>query len=75
MSSYLIWSHKHNAWWGPNRCGYVRDARDAGRYSRDEAVAITIDHVPHGGEVAVPEVSAMRHGTTYVWCGPAGETR
>ena len=35
---YLIWSNEHRAWWRPDRCGYVRDVRGAGRYSRQEAI-------------------------------------
>ena len=39
---YLIWSHEHGAWWGPERCGYVRRISDAGRYSRADAWDICI---------------------------------
>ena len=35
---YLIWSNEHRAWWRPDRCGYTRDVRTAGRYSRQEAI-------------------------------------
>lgn len=40
MTEYLIWSHEHAAWWGPDRCGYFRDVARAGRYSRTEALTI-----------------------------------
>lgn len=33
----MIWSFEHNAWWGPNRHGYVEDKRAAGAYSTEEA--------------------------------------
>lgn len=37
---YLIWSNEHGGWWGPNRHGYTRKLREAGRY--DRAVAMEI---------------------------------
>lgn len=37
---YVIWSNEHRNWWGPNRCGYVRFLREAGRYSRGQAIEI-----------------------------------
>ena len=40
---YLIWSMEHNAWWAPHRRGYSETWGDAGRYTRDEAVAIVED--------------------------------
>lgn len=36
----LIWSEEHGAWWAPERRGYTRSIREAGRYPR--AVALTI---------------------------------
>lgn len=38
VERYVIWSHEHAAWWAPGRCGYVKDLRKAGTYSRAEAV-------------------------------------
>lgn len=38
---YLVWSNEHRAWWRPARCGYVRDVRGAGRYTRAEAIEIS----------------------------------
>jgi hypothetical protein len=38
---YLVWSNEHRAWWRPNRAGYTRDVRAAGRYSRQHAVEIS----------------------------------
>ena len=43
---YLIWSHEHSAWWGPDRCGYVRRISHAGRYSHAEALDICIEAMP-----------------------------
>lgn len=40
MNTFLIWSHEHGAWWGPNHCGYVRDIKEAGRYSAEDAAKI-----------------------------------
>jgi hypothetical protein len=34
---WLVWSIEHNAWWGPNHCGYTPDRDRAGRYSVDQA--------------------------------------
>jgi hypothetical protein len=38
MTTYLVWSHEHRAWWGPNHSGYTGDVWSAGRY--DEAGAL-----------------------------------
>lgn len=35
---YLLWSGKHQAWWRPDARGYTPTERDAGRYTRAEAV-------------------------------------
>ena len=50
---FLIWSHEHGGWWGPNHRGYVQRAEDAGRYSLEEAANIVADHYPPGEQVAV----------------------
>ena len=39
-SPYLIWSHEHSAWWGPNSRGYTTRTDHAGRYTRSEALTI-----------------------------------
>ena len=70
--SYVIWSHKHNAWWKPDRCGYTRVLSEAGRYSAVEAGEITVPVVPCGIEVAVPETVAERHGLDHVFGITAG---
>lgn len=61
MSAYLIFSNEHQAWWGPGECGYTNDLNRAGRYTRDQALAICRRALPGqykpGGvlpEIAVP---------------------
>ena len=36
-TAWVVWSHKHHAWWAPNRAGYVRSLAYAGVYSEEEA--------------------------------------
>jgi hypothetical protein len=36
--AYLLWSSRHDAWWRPDACGYTTVLKNAGRYTRDEAV-------------------------------------
>ena len=38
--TYVVWSNEHKCWWGPNCCGYCGSMAGAGRYTRDEALAI-----------------------------------
>lgn len=38
--TYLIWSNEHRAWWRSGMCGYTTGLRDAGRYSRQQAMRI-----------------------------------
>lgn len=40
---WLIWSMEHNAWWAPDRKGYVKTKDEAGRYDFGEAVDIVMD--------------------------------
>jgi len=48
---YLIWSHEHNAWWGPNERGYTQFISSAGRYREEDAWRIcnrpAIDRKPN----------------------------
>lgn len=37
---YYIWSYEHNAWWKPDRRGYVVDLKGAGKYTKQEAKEI-----------------------------------
>lgn len=39
----LIWSFEHNAWWGPDCCGYVSNVINAGLYTEDEAKEIVLN--------------------------------
>lgn len=38
--TYLIWSNKHARWWAPEATGYVTTLKEAGRYSRRQALEI-----------------------------------
>jgi hypothetical protein len=40
VDEYLIYSHEHQAWWGPGHCGYTFDDRHAGWYTQEQANAI-----------------------------------
>jgi hypothetical protein len=37
---WLVWSNEHKAWWGPDGIGYTKIRKDAGRYTRNEAIEI-----------------------------------
>ena len=64
---YVIWSHKHDSWWRPDRCGYTRALSEAGRYSAIEAGEIVVPVIPCGIEVAVPEEVALLHRTAHIF--------
>lgn len=71
--TYVIWSNEHRGWWGPNKFGYTPDLRNAGRYSRFEAMQVcaattlhSIAHQPPGvmggkipSELAMTESDAL----------------
>ena len=38
--TFLIWSNQHKAWWKPNRVGYTKSVREAGRYPLITAIDI-----------------------------------
>lgn len=38
---WVIWSEEHGAWWAPGMLGYTRSLAAAGRYEREEAIAIS----------------------------------
>lgn len=40
MKQYLIWSIEHEAWWMPNRRGYTRSRKEAGKYNEEDALSI-----------------------------------
>lgn len=56
---YVIWSHEHNRWWRPNRQGYTQNLDEAGRYTKEEASDITLDVLPPGTEIGLPEDVAV----------------
>ena len=64
---YLIWSHEHKQWWRWNHAGYTDNVEEAGRYSRVDAISITLDHYPAGEEVAVNERMYLNSGDKSVW--------
>ena len=39
-NAWLVWSYKHQAWWGPDRSGYTVSISHAGVYSEEDALAI-----------------------------------
>lgn len=39
---YLLWSHKHNAWWRPDGWGYTDNIDDAGRFAERDAVRYVV---------------------------------
>lgn len=43
---YLVWSNQHRRWWGPGARGYMANSRDAGRYTREQALRICADAMP-----------------------------
>lgn len=63
---YLVWSNEHKAWWGPEHRGYTRIISAAGRYDRDEALAIAgtrgggwVLNKGNPDEIAIPEQDAI----------------
>jgi hypothetical protein len=58
---YLIWSHEHNAWWGPEERGYTNFIRAAGRYLKQDAMRIcarpAINRDPNH---CIPEYAVLR---------------
>ena len=59
--NYLIWSYEHDAWWGPNHCGYTNDLEQAGRYSAVDTGEIVTRSIMME-ELAVPEFIAVKSG-------------
>lgn len=56
VADHLIWSHKHRAWWRPQRCGYTTDLLQAGLYTKTEATKLC---GPHSGSEARHAASAI----------------
>lgn len=36
---YLVWSVDHDMWWKPLKSGYTTNFKEAGRYTRADAIA------------------------------------
>jgi hypothetical protein len=43
---YLIWSHEHAMWWGPDGYGYTAHLSEAGRYTHDDVLHICTMAIP-----------------------------
>ena len=54
---WLVWSHEHRGWWGPNHRGYVSTVAAAGRYTPQDAARIVAE-AESGYEEAVHEDDA-----------------
>ena len=50
---YLVWSNEYRAWWSPFHAGYVKRVSDAGRYTRDEALAICRNALGTAGHMGI----------------------
>lgn len=52
LTTYVIWSHDHDMWWGPNYEGYAANLLNAGVYTETEARDICLDanYDPKGPE-------------------------
>ena len=51
--TYLVWSNEHRRWWGPGERGYVQRVGEAGRYSRDRALAICRNALGTAGHMGI----------------------
>lgn len=62
---YLIWNNERRMWWKPCCIGYTENRRDAGSYTRDEALNIMRDNEaekkPHKQDVMVPEDESEKY--------------
>ncbi len=72
---FVIWSFEHDAWWGPDECGYVDDLARAGRYDSATAGRIVVNSV-FLDEVAIIESIAEGKGppTYHVYNGVGVES-
>ncbi len=65
---YLVYSRYHNAFWGPDNCGYTNLIDEAGRYTKADAEANCIKRSPNlfngPQEVVVPAPEAIDQLTT-----------
>lgn len=51
--TFYIWSFEHDAWWGLNCMGYVKDWKKAGQYSLESATDICECANAHGLQEAM----------------------
>ena len=74
-SKWLIFSYEHDGFWKPNRMGYTKKFKEAGRYSEKEAeeickaACIHLDKNSLVPEVMIPEdvaaVEYLKHGDNW----------
>ena len=57
---YFVWSNEHRAWWGPDRRGYTPRISTAGRYRREEAIAICADAFGTSMQMGIPAELPVR---------------
>ena len=50
---YLIWSNEHAAWWRAGNRGYSRGLAYAGRYTREQALAICRNAIPTAAHIGI----------------------
>lgn len=64
---YLIWSNQRRRWWGPDRSGYVKRIRDAGRYTESEALEICAEAMTRRlGDKTLPELPVSLELVTFM---------
>jgi hypothetical protein len=49
-SLYLVWSNERMAWWRQNRHGYEKEISQAGRWTREQALAMCFRGAPGTGQ-------------------------
>lgn len=57
--NWVVWSNEHDAWWGPNHCGYYQSLLGAGLYTETEAKAIA-SHSSERDEEALALIDALQ---------------
>lgn len=55
-AEWLVWSHYHHSWWGPDMHGYTNDLWKAGRYTESVAKrrCLTRGGWPNHGQEKTP---------------------
>ena len=69
MDEYLIWSHEHGMWWRAEQRGYSMSVKDAGRYSRDEAIKICALARDGIGDLSTPPTEIPVRVDDLIECG------